>query len=196
MTKFVLAGGCDRKYPRYWRELSREILTDFPEPKILSCLFAKEVTGRSEKHEQFDALFTQYFGSNVEVVRAAESSFFEQIKNADIVYLHGGKTQLLLDAIPDIETFVKAIENKIVIGSSAGANFLTKTCYSPSASKVINATGILNIGAVVHYGIDQFEDKLYSKEFWNNAVSSVRVELGKEIPVLLIPEGTFTIVEQ
>jgi hypothetical protein len=196
MTKFVLAGGCDRKYPDYWRELSQEVLADFPEPKILSCFFSQESQNRAAKHEQFDKFFTEYFGSKVKIIHADENNFFDQIEYADIVYLHGGKTQLLLDAIPDVSQFVNATENKIVIGSSAGANFLSNICFSPSASRVIKSTGILNLGVVVHYGIDQFEDKMYSREFWNNAVSSVRADLGADLPILLLPEGTFTIFEK
>lgn len=157
-------------------------------------MFSHLSEGRPERYLQFDDMFNKYFDNPV-VLHADNGSFYEQISEVDIIYLHGGRTQLLLEAIPDIDRFVKAVEGKVVIGSSAGANFLSRVCYSPSASQVMSASAILNIGVVVHYGIDQFEDKVYSKEFWDSAVESLKSELDTNVPILLLPEGKFSIFE-
>lgn len=195
MTKFILAGGCDRKYPSYWDNLSKVVCSEFSKPVILSCMFAQEIDNRSDQHNHFDKLFRQFF-NNTKVIHATEDSFYDQLSEADVVYLHGGRTQLLMQSIPDVDRFVSAVENKIVIGSSAGANFLSTVCFSPSARKVIKASSILNLGIVVHYGIDQFKNISYSREFWDEAADKVRTNLSSGTPILLLPEGTFAVFKK
>lgn len=191
----VLAGGCDRKYPDYWQRLSEVVLREVEQPVILSCLFSNEKERRAEKYKLFDNYFKQYFGDDASVLHAEEEMFYDQLASSNILYLHGGRTEMLLAAIKDVNRFRTAIRGKVVVGSSAGANYLSTTCYSPSAQRVLSGSGTVPVGVIVHYGIDQFEETMYTHEFWRSAARDVREQLGGEKPLLLLPEGQFVIVD-
>lgn len=190
----ILAGGCDREYPSYWNNLSRVVLSEIDQPTILSCMFSQDLEGRSLRHEAFDRLFREYFGNQVSIAHATEENFYQQVADADVIYLHGGRTDKLLQAIPDIGKFKHAIKGKIVIGSSAGANFLSSVCFSPSRGEVMRGSGLVPFGVVVHYGIDSFENSTYTYEFWRSAANSVRDALKGGLPILL-PEGQFVVID-
>lgn len=192
---WILAGGCDRDYPDYWRNLSEVVLRELDTPAILSCMFSQDMEERSSRHTAFDDHFKNYFGEACVIEHAKEDIFYEQISRASIVYLHGGRTDRLLSAIPDIEKFRHAVAGKIVIGSSAGANFLSKACFSPSKNQTMRGSGLVPAGVVVHYGIDSFEDTTYPHGFWHEATRQVRKELGGELPLILLPEGQFVVID-
>lgn len=195
MTKYILAGGCDRLYPDYGSRLAEVILREVEKPTILSCMFSQEPDRRAQKHEHFDEWFVKYFGSQIKILHEDESSFFQQLNEADVVYLHGGTTRTLLENLPNFKRFKEAVSGKIVIGSSAGANYLSSVCYSPSINQTMEGTGIVDVGVVVHYGIEQFDDTKYSYEQWQNAAREVEMK-AKDRPTLLLPEGTFAIIKQ
>lgn len=188
---FILAGGNDSNHPAYWDKLSAIVGKEVASPTVLSCLFARPQATRAEAASRFDALFHDRF-SAAAVLFADADDFYEQIDQADVIYLHGGRTSLLLEAIPDAQRFKEAIAGKIVIGSSAGANYLSTACFSPSANKVVRGSAILNVATVVHYGAREFAGKPFSIQDWHQAAKSV-TELADDKPVLLLPEGEFAI---
>lgn len=194
MTKYILAGGCDRQYPDYGKRLAEVIKLEISNPLILSCMFSRAPENREDRYKAYDLWFKEHFGSDVTVLHADEEHFYEQLEQCDVLYLHGGRMANLLNSLPDFTQFRDATANKIIVGSSAGANYLSKVCYSPSQDNFMEGSGWLDVGVVVHYGIQQFEDKNYTKEQWRSAAIGVKKRVGNAT-TLLIPEGTFTIVE-
>lgn len=190
---FILAGGSDSAYPAYWERLAGVVKREAAQPTILSCLFARPEESRPEAAERFSKKFHDLFGEKTKVLFAKEDQFYEQITEADVIYLHGGRTKLLRDAIPDIERFKKAITGKIVIGSSAGANFLSVACFSPSANETMLSSGIVDVGVVVHYGVEQFDDTMLTMKDWRVVVGEM-AELTGDRPLMLLPEGEFSII--
>lgn len=170
------------------------MLAEIDKPVILSCMFSQVPESRGLRQESFDELFRAHFGDRVSIVHATEDAFYQQIADANVIYLHGGRTDRLLEAIPDLDKIKHAIKGKIVIGSSAGANFLSSACFSPSKNAVMQGSGLLPLGVVVHYGIDSFEDTPYENDFWRGAANRVRDELGGK-PLVLLPEGQFTVID-
>jgi len=81
----ILSGGCDRKYPEYWRRLSEVITRETEAPHILSCLFSQEPEMRAEKHLAFDDYFRKAFGSDIEITHANEEEFYSQIDLANVI---------------------------------------------------------------------------------------------------------------
>lgn len=193
MTTFILAGGCDRQYSEYRQQVFEVIRKEVSNPTILSCMFASPEETRPERHEAFAQWFREELGEDTKVLYAQSAQFYEQIEKADVIYLHGGRTQLLLDAIKDVTLFREAVEGKIVVGSSAGANFIVRSGYSPSSQMVMRGAGLLGVGVVVHYGIERFEELSCTIDFWRDAAQKVRSELGDEIPLVLLPEGQFSV---
>ncbi len=195
MTLYILAGGCDRAYPEFWERLAEVVLREVQSPRILSCMFAHADDNVHARFEGYKSTFTQYFGQS-EVTLARRDTLYEQIKSSDVIYLHGGRTSRLLEAIPEYDRFRRAVEGKIVIGSSAGANFLSSICYSPSTGNVLRTSGILPIACLVHYGIPEFEGRSIPMQTWQNTRQALVTEAGEELPVILLPEGQFSVLVQ
>lgn len=193
MTTFILAGGCDRQYPEYRKRIFDIIRQETMNPVILSCMFAWPKETRLERQEEYAQWFREELGQDAKVLYAQESRLFEQIEESDVIYLHGGHTKLLLDAIQDREKFSEAVRGKIVVGSSAGANFISKACFSPTSQAVFKDSGLLNVGVIVHYGVEHFEEHQCTMDSWRIATRMVQSQLDADIPLLLLPEGQFAV---
>lgn len=189
-TRYFLAGGSDRRYDHYGINLSTAIKESVVEPKILSCFFSQEKELWNEKAKGWELWFRNYFSDGLEYKVATVDGFLDEIKWADVVYLHGGTTALLVDSLQPFNDLERAFEGKIIVGSSAGTNYLSKTFFSPKRNVVGNGSGIININTVVHYGASSDGDVSLTKDEWAEAVERVKSAVSDE-PVVLLPEGEF-----
>lgn len=195
MTTYILAGGYDRRYPHFQEALSMLVSSEAVKPRVLSCMFSWPDDALDERYKEYDTWLQATFGTDAQIEYAQKAIFYEQVERADVIYLHGGRTQLLLDSIVDIDRFRLAIDGKIVIGSSAGANFLSKMCFSPSADATLSSTGLLDVGVIVHYGAKLFEGRRLPDDYWLNASLRVRNKLNNsQTPLLLLPEGELAVI--
>ncbi len=196
MTTFMLVGGSEiDANTNFGQRLSKTVASFASQPKILDCQFAKpDLPTQKASYQGWLKFFDEYFpGSEVELAR--QESFYEQVAWADVVYLHGGSTKTILEALPDYQKVQQAFEGKIVIGSSAGANYVSNYCFSPNADRVIKSNSFLDISLIVHYSSTQIEDKVVDMAFWRSAVDRVRQASGKD-EVLLLPEGEFVVIQK
>lgn len=186
MTITILVGGNDLKAPTHFmKRLAREVTVRVEAPKILSCQFAKiGFSRRQESTERWLGVLAEYFPGS-EVVEAHEDEFYEQVAWADVVYLHGGRTQALLEALPDFARSRAAFQGKIVIGSSAGANYLSRTYYSPKGKMFGAGIGLVDAAVLVHFGAQAAE--FVPSEGWGSVLAQMH-ERGYE-SVLCIAEG-------
>lgn len=197
MTKYVLAGGSDRLHENYGKNLARFLKGELnlETATMLSCFFSQDKENRAEQHNTWSKWFKTYFPASTTILHADEVDFYNQVDQSDIIYFHGGATQNLLDILPDFAKVKESLTNKIVIGSSAGSNYLSTRCYSPTAGAVLSGSGILPVGVMVHYMVDGFNEFKFTQEDWNKNLSLMKDETDG-LPIILIPEGTFTIIEQ
>ncbi len=195
MTMYILAGGCDRKYPEYATQLGRVVHAKIARPRILSCGFAQDDERAERKFPQYRDFFTKYFGEYESFVKAEKSQFIEQIREADVVYFHGGRTSLLLDEMQKYPDIQQEFAGKIIIGSSAGANYLSSYCWASMKGEMGLAGGVLNVATVVHYGSTGFEEFTFDQAYWDKAVAKVREVSGRD-EIILLPEGIFTVIER
>ncbi len=194
MTRYILAGGCDRKYPEYLTQLARVIQIDFEHPRILSCWFSNPDNEVETKFSNYKEHFLKFFGESTIVTKATKDEFVEQVVNADVIYLHGGSTTLLLAAMEEYGSMHEIFQGKIVVGSSAGANYISKVGFSPSIVTTGKGAGLASVSTIVHFGSRGFNDMTFDSQFWQDAIKNVR-ELSGSDDVILLPEGTFTVVD-
>lgn len=194
MTTYILAGGGDRRYPEYLTQLARVIQTEVAQPKILSCWFSNPDDVAEENFLKYKEYFLSHFASGATFLRAERENFREQVRAADVIYFHGGHTSLLLPAMEQYGDLREAFAGKIVVGSSAGANYLSTVGYSPRARSAETGSGLTNLVTVVHYGSKGFGELMFRPEFWQEAVKSVCQKSGKD-NVVVLPEGTFVVVK-
>ncbi|MBI4158496.1 MAG: Type 1 glutamine amidotransferase-like domain-containing protein [Candidatus Yanofskybacteria bacterium] len=180
-TKFILHGGfkpgqTEEDNSKFYSE----ILKDAPEgAKILLVCFAKDTERVAIATTKVMAEFNKNkWQKEITFEIANEESFVKQIKWADIVYLHGGRTLKLLDTLKRFPNLKELFNGKVVVGESAGANILGKFCYSPSADEVIECLGILPIKIIPHYS-EEYGSKLDG--------------VGQELETLLLPEYQFKV---
>ena len=141
------------KNDNFGSSLAREIygMTEHP-VRILSCFFATPSKFWDVKANTWRGWFERYFGKSARWTYALPETFVKQMREADVIYLHGGDNGLmfeLLDQYPQLQTY---FEGKIVIGSSAGANYLSRHYWARRKQRVINGRGIIPYSVIVHYG--------------------------------------------
>lgn len=194
MTKYILAGGCDRLYPDYLRQLSRVIHIDVAQPKVLSCWFSNSDEDAEEKFPEYKDYFLRYFNEGTEFIKAEKDTFLNQVKDADVIYFHGGHTTLLLLAMKKFGDLTKVFEGKIVVGSSAGANYISKIGFSPSKNTAETGGGLVNLSVIVHFGSEGFSGMQFDWPYWQEAIRKVRAKSVTD-QIILLPEGTFAVTE-
>ena len=189
MTKYVLHGGETSRPSEDNKKFFFEMTNGLSDPVKVLCVYF------SRNKEDWDRLFNQdkesfSSASPTKVLKFARAEddpkiFKEQLQNTDVIYMRGGDTDKLIEALKPIKNFGKLIQGKVVSGSSAGACALSKYFHTGTAgSKVREGLGILQIKTFVHYA----EEKQKDLQDLENR--------GQEMPVYKIPEEKFFIVEQ
>lgn len=198
MTTYILAGGADKKYPSYATALAAEVRKYKPgRLTVLSCFFAEPREVWEEKIVARTEWFKAVFGNDTEVVPAFPDIFPEQINACDVVYVHGGDDTLLahyLDAVPNLTDLWK---NKIVIGSSAGADYLSGQYYwSCDWRHVRKGSGITSLNVIPHYESEEYgmQDPRGPID-WQAARSELQAAVGPDAEVHPLREGEFVVVQ-
>jgi peptidase E len=189
MTKYILHGGetgikC-KSNSNFFEEISKSI----KEPiKILAVYFSrpKEEWGDLFKNDKVN-FSSNANGKKVELILASENrkEFIEQIKNADAVYIRGGKPNLLKEQLNKIKNLKELFKGKTIAGSSAGAMVLSKYAHSRSSVKPFLGLAILPIKIVVHYS-QSMKNKLEDLENYGS----------EKMKIYAIPETEFIILNK
>ena len=75
-----------------------------------------------------------------------------------MIYLHGGHSGLLLEALKEYPNLKEAFMGKIIAGDSAGANVWAEVFYSKIIG-VSEGLGLIPIKLISHY-VEENKDKL------------------------------------
>lgn len=194
-TTFILAGGNDRKSPDYGHRLSEEIAKHVTNPKILSCFYSWPEETWEQKAEDWKGWFSNNFTQPFTYDYTRASSLLEQMDAADVIYFHGGDTNLLFEHLPPAEELKKHFQGKITVGSSAGANMLSTYFWSSKRAVFGEGLGILDINVMVHYGALDHEGFKRTPEDWQREEAEFQRRIGGRT-ITHLPEGQFITIEQ
>lgn len=194
MTKYILAGGLDRAHPEYWDHLRSEVNVKKP-VHLLSCFFSQPKKDWQEKFNAFRPFFARAFGDDVVCELASVEDFLDQVTNCDVLYLHGGTTHRLRSVLAQYGDLKSLFSGKVVIGSSAGANYLSKLGYSPSLREPMKGAGLTDLNVIVHYGSTFVDHEALGPVDWNDVEQQVRDLLGDDEIITPLREGEFVVVE-
>lgn len=192
MTTYILAGGLDRAHPEYWDNLGKELKISRP-VKLLSCFFSMPKQDWEEKFEGFKPFFMRAFGEDVEYELADPDKFIEQIQRSDVVYLHGGSSHRLKTVLARYGNLEAHFRGKTIIGSSAGANYLSAVGWSPSLREVIIGSGIVPWNVIVHYGSSFADDEVMGPIDWQEARRQLKGVLPQDSKITPLYEGEFIV---
>ncbi|MDA3840354.1 MAG: Type 1 glutamine amidotransferase-like domain-containing protein [Patescibacteria group bacterium] len=150
-TKYILHGGGALDKNEMNDEFFREILSlDKKDLRILIIPFALD-----EKIFKIDFVASQFEKNNIDKNLNFDSAEIgkleEQIKNADIIYLIGGKTLKLLAVLADFKNLSDLFNGKVVVGESAGAYVLSSCFYSKSIDICSEGLKLVPVKTICHY---------------------------------------------
>lgn len=189
MTKYILHGGETKVENESNRKFFFECTNLLQTAVNVLCIYFAKSTGSIE--EAFEFAKQKFMeaaapGKELTFVLADENLEIlrKQIQDADVVYIHGGDTDVLKDKLFGLSDFAQRIAGKTVAGSSAGAYILARYYYSNSKSGIYEGFGLLPVKVFAH---------------WSEEKQGQRVELeqfGEKLPVYTIPETEFVIIEK
>ena len=193
MNRFILVGGCQDK--ANFTELSKAVFTkDKLTVSFLVCLFARNPNIWSwndvyiENKEFFSNLTTKH---KIDFTLADENEFIKQVETADIIYFSGGDSIPLYSTLARIgNEWISKINNKIIIGTSAGADLLSKHNYDFQQGALADGMGLVPIKTIVHFGE---QEGYYENIDWNNIVEVLK-RYGDDLPLYPLREGEFVVI--
>lgn len=173
-TKFILHGGYAQGVKQEDDAFFSETVSSTPsEAKILLVYFAERDDRVANRNKDDVEQFEKNKGDRtISFEIANEQVFAAQAKRADIMYLHGGRTGKLLEALKRISNLRDLLNGKIIAGDSAGANVLCSVFYSKTIG-ISEGLGFIPIKIICHY----FEED-------KNKLEHIRIDL----ETLFLPE--------
>lgn len=154
MNKIILHGGYSDHHNDQNDSFYKEALADLSNHTVtvLLVFFAK----REEAHEElFNAVTTNLLNNaghkELTFIKATRDSFMEQVKNADVIYFSGGQTLKLIEILKSYPDLIKNLNNKVLIGDSAGTYALATYFYSKSEGGLFEGLGIAPAKVICHY---------------------------------------------
>jgi peptidase E len=178
MTKYILHGGSSNvDHPdndSFFREMTAGTKG---KTSILLNYFSRKQDEVEKCAEQDKARFLRT-SENQDIVFevAVRENFVDQLGRADVMYMRGGQTKKLVDALSGIQNIEQLFEGKIIGGSSAGVYVLAKYYWENDINELGSGLGIFSFKAFCHYTADQ-SGKL------ENLLGH-----GEKLPLLTIPD--------
>jgi peptidase E len=128
--------------------------------KILLCYFARQRKEWNDLQARDSAKIARHTKKLVEYFVPQNShELLSKINECDVLYVAGGKAELIEPIYDELKPLKEKLQNKIYIGSSMGA-FMASTCYvrsfdSQDDRHVHKGLGLLPIQILCHWNIEQ-----------------------------------------
>lgn len=159
------------------------------EIKILMCYWARK---KSEWNELFkrdsEKVKTQTDKKVSFSVTESPKDVYKQLKEHDVLYIAGGKAELIEPLISQISDLKKHLSGKVYIGSSMGA-FIASKYYvlsfdSQDANRVHGGIGIAPLNILCHWDAERHKEQ---------KIKLLRDKTPK-MPILTLDECKYTIL--
>lgn len=193
MTKYILAGGNDRAFDEYPRALLEQLPYPTKEVALLSCFFSSPESEWADKQIDWRSWFKEKMGIANHTV-ATHTNFVDEVKKCNTVYFHGGDTKMLIASMLKVDKLKEALSGKVVIGSSAGANMLSRCYWSSSLQEPRRGLGLVQSNVMVHYGARN-AGVARSANDWKKEDRLFQEYVGLNRNILHLPEGEFEVFE-
>ena len=155
--------------------------------KLAFCIFAQPEDEWDETIKWNSEMFDKFKGDRTIEYKTMTAENFEDVSAwADIIYVPGGNVFTLLDKLKPYY-LDKLWDDKVVAGSSAGADLLCAHFVSLQHRKLGDGLGWVPVTCVPHWR-DEFED--YTADDWDWAEQEP-LRKHPKVPVLGISEGRF-----
>jgi len=163
MIKFVLHGGNMKECLVENKIFFNEITSGFDKKvKILLVPFALEKKYWQDSYIKYTERFKTYIVNlSFEMILASENEddFLSQIKSSDIIFFCGGNENLIKEHITNVNRLYDCFSDKVIVGTSAGANIFSTCYYSNDRNLIESGFGFLNIKTICHFSKEKNNDK-------------------------------------
>ncbi|MCL2037419.1 Type 1 glutamine amidotransferase-like domain-containing protein [Candidatus Saccharibacteria bacterium] len=197
MTTYILSGGNDSQMTdAQVAKLRAAILSGLNnEPRVLSVSFALlredwEWKFRDRRTPAFQRLFDKNYDARL----AYPDTFREDVKWANVIYIHGGDDTLLAHYLDKYEDLKELLAGKIVIGASAGADYLSQIFWTCDWRTVMNGRGLVKAAVITHFDSEYGKDDPRGPVDWAAAKHELAAET--DLPIYLIREGDIEVFEK
>lgn len=145
--------------------------------------------------KDWEPWFHANFGQEIAYSYALPETFADQVRQAEVMYIHGGDNDTLMSHLKGYHGLAHSLKEKVVIGSSAGANYLSAKFWTRNKHQVGIGSGMVPCGVMVHYGSLDGGFHNGQKVNWQDAEQKLRDQLPQGTDVLRIEEGAFYVIE-
>lgn len=197
MTKYVLNSGGLRNNTEGARAFFAEVLKGLNDhPKILMCFFAEKRELWEEKFPTYIDGFKQWIPSGCEptFTLAFPEDFEDQIKESDILYIHGGDDHLLRYWLDKFD-IPKIWQGKVIATNSASTHIVSQSFWTCDWRKLMEGYGVLPIKTIAHYDSSYGNEDPRGPIDWQAAKKELEEYGNKNTPVYALKEGEFKVFE-
>jgi len=193
MIKYILAGGYVHKTPDEGKDFCEELIKgiDKKPVKILDCMFARKKEDWQENMDR-DNIFFSKFIKDFELELADPDKFTKQVKNSDVIYLRGGYTSPLMELLSKDKNWIKELEGKVIAGTSAGGDAISKYYCVLKTHRVGDGLGLLPIKFIPHWNSDYSDEEVKDID-WSLELKKLK-EYKEELPIYTLGEGEFMVI--
>lgn len=197
MTKYILnSGGLMNNIPGAKKFMS-EMVKDLGEkPKVLFCFFAQPREVWEERFPVYVNGFSEWCPEDVhpQFELAFPDTFEEQLKQCDVLYIHGGDDQLLQSYMKEFQVPV-LWQGKVVATNSASTQLLSKSYWTCDWRECRDGFGVLPIKTLPHYHSDYGSNDPRGPIDWDEAYTRLADYGDKTLPIYALEEGEFEVFE-
>lgn len=195
MIKYILVGGYVHKAKDGGMAFCKELIKGINKKpiKILDCMFARKKEDWQESIDR-DNIFFSKFIKDFELELADPNKFTEQVKNSDVIYLRGGYTSPLMEALSKDTGWIKELDGKVLAGTSAGADAIAKYYTVLKTHRVGDGLGLLPVKFIPHWKSDYSDDEVRDIN-WDEELEKLK-EYKEDLPIYTLAEGEFVVFEK
>lgn len=157
MTKIILCGGGDIVNVKK-KLFFDEILNGISKKSVTSVLVVPFARYKNDWEKVFEKYSKKYSGLQIKkkfTLASFDSKFFKkQLRKSDLVFLCGGSEIPLMKYLANLK--LEDLNNKVIVGISAGTNVFSKYYYSNDRNTVDRGLGLLPIKTICHYNNQRY----------------------------------------
>ena len=190
MKRLILMGGRPWFAADKGERFTQALFRYFPkEVKLAFCIFAQPESDHEETRKWNTGMFDKFKdGRHINYQTMTPENFAEVSAWADVIYLPGGSTSVLLGKIKASGDVAELWDGKVIAGSSAGANLFCVGYTALSDRKFGEGLGWVKATCIPHWRAKDFEG--YTEQDWDSAEQE-SLRQYPDLPVLCIPESDF-----